>query len=248
MQRALLNKPYVNLTSYLDMQAFDQLHSEICRGFVLAKTKNLSYRGNLSLDKIDQEQVNLEIYNGTVRPIWYRYEEYMALPEDHPIKLSASGLNQTELALYLKYAMGAYDPYQVFPLFTHQESMTRELSTIAELFSNVIKWIDATNVFTHISKAYFLLLEPDGISIEHSDPADDPTVLREFIHIRSDVDRPFYIKKSKNSEKIYIDARACYFNDQDWHGGEGVRKSSYTLRIDGTFTEEIKKNLICISE
>lgn len=248
MIKGIQDKPYIDLSNYLDLESFDKLHPEICRGFVLAKTKNLSYRGNLLLDKADQEQVNLEIYNDTIKPVWYRYEEYLELPEDHPIKVGAKNLNQNELALYLKYAMGAYDPYQVFPLFVHRGGCIRELSTISELFLNVIKWIDEINIFTRVSKAYFLLLEPDGISIEHKDPSDDPNVLREFVHIRSDIDRPFYIKKSKDSEKVYVDARVSYFNDQNWHGGEGVRKSSYALRIDGSFTEEIKKNLTCISE
>ena len=237
----ILGKPYIDMTPFLDMTTFDYLHPEICKGFVLSKTRNLSYRGNLILDKIDQDHVNLDIYDENSRPVWYRYEEYLRLADNHPIKIIGETLNHTELTLYLKYVLNAYDPYQVFPLFTKKKSEERKLSTISELFPTVIEWIDNISVFSHISQAYFLLLEADGVSLEHCDPTHEPNVLREFIHIRSSLDRPFYVKNSKDSEKIYIDCRACYFNDQDWHGGDGVRKSSYALRVDGTFTNEFKK-------
>jgi hypothetical protein len=237
------SKPFVDLSPHIDLEGFDKLHPEICKGFVLSKTRNLSYRGNLFLDKTDQDQVNLDIYNGTIKPVWYRYEEYLKLSDTDPIKIIGSTLNDSELGLYLKYVLDAYDPYQVFPLFTTNESKGRELSTMAELFPNVIRWIDKISVFSHVSNAHFLLLEADGVSIEHCDPKADPNILREFVHIRSGLDRPFYVKNSKESKKTYIDARACYFNDQDWHGGDGVRKSSYTLRIDGTFTNDFRKIL-----
>jgi hypothetical protein len=234
--------PYVGLTSYVDIQALDDLYPEICRGFVLSKTKNLSYRGNLSLDENDQNHVNLEAYNGVIKPVWYRYEEFLKLPDNHPIKVSARDLDETQLALFLKYAMGAYDAYQVFPLFSHHEFGTRELSPMADLFENAIKWIDNTNIFAHISKAYFLLIESGGITIEHSDPKyPNPDVLREFIHIRSNLDRPFYVKESKESEKIYVNERACVFNDQKLHGGEPTMTTCYSLRIDGTYTDAFRQ-------
>lgn len=242
--QGVFGKPYIDIISFLDMETFDTLHPEICKGFVLSKLNKLSYNGNLFLDKSDQENVNLDTYNGTIKPLWYQYEEYLKLPVDHPIKLTGSELSEVEFPLYLKYVLGAYDPYQVFLLFTHDQSGLRNLLPTCKLFPNVIQWIDNNNnIFSHISKAYFLLLEADGISIEHCDPKEYPHTIREFIHIRSDIDRSFYVKDTKDSQKIYIDTRACYFNDQDWHGGGSIRKPSYTLRIDGTFTQEFKKKL-----
>lgn len=246
----IYGKPYIDISNYVDLESFDKLNPEICRSFVLAKSNNLSFRGNLILDKQDQQNVNLDEYNGMIKPLWYRYEEFLNLPDTDPIKVSSADFSENELALYLKYAMGAYDPYQVFPLFSHtftDKVKTKEMSGICKYVPNLIKWIDNIEIFSYIDRAYFLLLEPGGISVEHFDSSENPEVPREFIHIRSSVDRPFYVREHTNSKKIYIDARVAYFNDQDWHGGEPDIKSGYTLRIDGVFTDEFRK-ILCTNE
>jgi|TARA_B100001094_G_scaffold47310_1_gene42524 hypothetical protein len=240
MLRGILGHPYLDLYSYVDLTSFDKLHSEICRAFVLGK--NFAGNGNLQLEKYDQENVNLDAYNGDISPVWLMYEKYLKLSNDDPIKVAGEGLNEEQLILYIKYAFGAYNPWHVYNVFDKIDEK-RVLSPIHHLFPNLITWIDNLDIFSNVTRAYFLLIEQDGISVEHCDPSPHPDIPREFIHIKSCDSRPFYVREYKNSEKIYMNSRVTYFNDQDWHGGEASKKTTYSLRIDGIFTETFRKQL-----
>ena len=101
-------------------------------------------------------------------------------------------------------------------------------------------------VFSHIGRATFFVQEAGGISFEHKDPSVDPEypdVPSEFIHLSPSVDRPFYVRDFETEEKTYIRTRAGYWNDQDYHGGDPVMKPTYSLRIDGRFTDEFKAKI-----
>ena len=47
----------------------------------------------------------------------------------------------------------------------------------------------------------------------------------------------------ETKNKTYINSRAAWWNDQDWHGGERIMEQSYSLRIDGKFTNDFRKKL-----
>ena len=65
----------------------------------------------------------------------------------------------------------------------------------------------------------------------------------EFIHIRPNTKKPFYLWDPEEQNKVYINAKAAWWNDQDWHGGDPIKEQNYALRIDGKFTEEFRKLL-----
>lgn len=240
--KGINGRPYIDVSEDVDISKFKSLHAEICRGFVLAKDH--VQLGMLYAHEKDQEYVNLNAYKDGLKPVWYMYNKFNALPNDHPIKIAGSEFSNNDLILYLTYALGAHNPYKIFMLFVDEwcdNSFQRMYSPEHIYFSSVLEWINNLSIFSHISRAYFLILDGGGTSIEHCDPKDNG--LNEFIHIRSDLDRPFYVRDIETSEKFYIDTLASYFNDQDFHGGDPVNKSTYVLRIDGTFTEEFKNKI-----
>jgi hypothetical protein len=65
----------------------------------------------------------------------------------------------------------------------------------------------------------------------------------EFIHVRPNMDKPFYVWNSETDEKILTESRAIWFNDQDWHAGGRTHKQSYSLRIDGPFSDEFRERI-----
>ena len=50
-----------------------------------------------------------------------------------------------------------------------------------------------------------------------------------------------YLWDSDKKNKVYVNSRAAWWNDQDWHGGERIIEQSYGLRIDGKFTENFRQ-------
>lgn len=242
--KGINNKPYTDVSNYVDMDKFSLLHPEICSGFVLAK--QLVTLGMLYAEEEDQKFVNLDVYEDGLKPVWYMYNKYLALPDNDPLKIAGSKFEDNDLILYLTYALGAHNPYKIYTLFNFAEGWKndptlRSYSPEHIYFPSVVEWVNNLKIFSHIGRAYFLILDAGGTSIEHCDPKQNG--LNEFIHIRSDLDRPFYIRDMDTSEKIYINTKAAYFNDQDYHGGDPISKSTYVLRIDGIFTEEFKNIL-----
>jgi hypothetical protein len=71
---------------------------------------------------------------------------------------------------------------------------------------------------------------------------DDYTNHRhEFIHLRTRLDRPFYIWDAETDTKIETTSYATFFNDQDWHNGGTANVQTFSIRIDGEFTDEFRK-------
>ena len=232
------NRPYFDLKDHIDLQSYDNLHSEICRGFV--KASHLIINGS---QIINDGSIN----PGNFKPLYEAYKDFQSLPYSDPLKQAAQGLDYNQLTTYLKYAFGGYDLYSRYVLF---EECKEEiiLGEIAEYFPNVIKWIKDLKgpIFQTIQGASFFLLEAGGIPYEHRDPATSEESLKctpEFLHIKTDLDRPFYLIDPATREKTYITTRASWWNERDWHGGEPILRPTYNFRIDGVFTNEFKERL-----
>lgn len=249
MIKGILGRPYIDLSKILDLSSFDKIHPEICRGFAVAK--HMAALGSID---VPEGFMNLKVYNNQFKPLYKSYEELLKLPKDNAIRLNGHDLADNELSTYLKFALGGYDLYSFYVIYDftegwREDSNIRGRNTIADYFPEVISWIDELverRVFSHIGRATFFVQEAGGISFEHHDPSVDPEkpdITSEFIHVRPNIDRPFYVRDSETLEKFYIETRAGYWNDQDYHGGDPVLKPTYSFRVDGKFTEEFKKQL-----
>ena len=233
------NQPYIDLKDYIDLKSYDDLLPEICLGF--AKASQLVINGS---QIINDGSVNPRNF----KPLYEAYKELQTLPDDDPIKQAAQGLDYNQLTTYLKYALGGYDLYSRYVLFEEcdEEIISGE---VAEHFPNVIQWIKNLkgSIFQNIHGSTFFLLEAGGIPLEHHDPAVKEEHLKwipEFIHIKTDLDRPFYLKDSINNEKTYINTRVAWWNERDWHGGDPVLKPTFTFRVDGVFTPEFRNKIL----
>jgi hypothetical protein len=233
------NQPYIDLQNHIDLASYDALYPEIYRGFATAR--HLLITGSHSCNEGS-------INPGNFKPLYEAYAELQQLPDNHLLKESAQGLSHNQLTTYLKYALGGYDLYSRYVLFEEcrEEIIVGEINNY---FPNVIEWIKNLkgSVFESIHGATFFLLEAGGVPFEHHDPAttkEDLKYIPEFIHIKTDIDRPFYIIDAVSREKTYITTRAAWWNERDWHGGEPILKPTFTFRVDGNFTEEFRNKVL----
>ena len=250
MIKGIQGKPYVDLSHLIDHTSFLNLHPEICRGFALAEKE--AAIGNLD---VPDGFMNLDVYNNTFYPLHKAYDSFLKLSDDHPLKIKARGLNDAELATYLKFALKGYDLYSYHFLINFKEGWRNSdplcgITPAAQYFPTVVKWVEGLvkeNVFSHIGRAAFFIQEASGISFEHKDPSVDPEfpeILSEFIHLRPNLTRPFYVRDNETAEKFYINTCVGYWNDQDWHGGDPVLEPSYAFRVDGVFTDEFRQKVL----
>jgi hypothetical protein len=232
--------PYIDLTDYIDLKSYDILRSEICRG--IATTHHLAINGSHTCKP------------GSINPdnfkaLYEAYEELQLLSEDSAFKKSSKGLTYNQLTTYLKYGFGGYDLYSILTLFENSGEQL-VLGEVAGQFPNLIKWIEnlkTLGIFSAIRESKFFLLEAGGVPLEHCDPVDNEEQLKwysEFVHIKTDLDRPFYLINRTTREKTYINTRVAWWNERDWHGGEPINRPTYTLRIDGQFTEEFRNKIL----
>lgn len=237
MFKGVYGKTYVDVERFIDMDGFKSIHAEICRDFVLAK-EEVSF-GYLSLYEPNKPFVNLDIYKDGLKPVWYYYDIFKNLPSDDPIRVAAEGIdNENDLILYIQYVYRAHNPYKIYQI------IDREKNIESKYFASTRKWINDLDIFEKVRSAFFLIVEGGGTSIEHSDPEfPGDNTIHEFVHIRQQYQRPFYVKDIETEEKVYLNTRAACFNDLDYHGSDPCSHTTYALRIDGTYTPEFREFL-----
>jgi hypothetical protein len=260
MIKGINNTPYFKLDDRLNMQEFDRLQPEIIKGF--AEARHHAKEGTWMRPGFDQSQGS---YTWHWKPIYKALDEFLALPDSDPIKQGGQDLynnitdhqSRNVFTRYLKMAMGAYDPYIYYFLWEEgswdDRTAPRKLTAEAEYFPNVVNWVESLiqeNVFEHVGRVIFFVCEHGGYPFEHRDldgdrgPDQTYTPHRnEFIHIRPNTKKAFYLWDPEKKNKVYLNSRAAWWNDQDWHGGEMIMEQSYGLRIDGKFTEDFRKKL-----
>jgi hypothetical protein len=250
--------PYYNMEEHLDMKTFDDLQPEIMTGF--AEARMYAKEGTWMKPGFTFEQMS---YIPHWKPMYQALDEFMALDDNDPIKLAGSKFckdfndykMRNKLTRYLKMAMGAYDPYIYYFLWEEgswdDRTAPRKLTEEAAYFPNVVKWVESLvgTVFEDIGRVIFFHCDHDGIPFEHRDldAKNGMNVMmphrNEFIHIRPNTKKAFYLWDPEKKNKVYLNTRAAWWNDQDWHGGERIMEQSYGLRIDGKFTTEFRKKL-----
>jgi hypothetical protein len=243
------NKPYIDMEPYIDMKTFENLQPEILRGFALAR--EFAKEGTWMAPGFTFEQMSYRLH---WKPIYEAMKEFMALPDNNPIKQVGLSLmpgdfknfkERNKFTRYLKMAMGAYDPYIYYYLWEEgswdDRTAQRKLTEEAEYFPETVKWVESMitdGIFENIGRVIFFHCEADGIPFEHRDldAKNGMNVLfphrNEYIHIRPNTKKAFYVWDPETRNKIYLNTRAAWWNDQDWHGGERIMEQSYGLRID----------------
>ena len=244
---------------YIDMDTFMKLQPEIIRGF--AEAREFAKEGTWMAPGFSFDDMS---YKVNWKPIYQAMTEFLSLPDDDPIKLAGMDLykdinnykQRNKFTRFLKMSMGAYDPYIYYFLYEegdwNNRPGERQLTEEATYFPNVVQWIEnmkVNGIFEHIGRVIFFHCEADGIPFEHRDldAKNGIDVVKphrnEFIHIRPNTKKAFYIWDPKNKNKMYLNTRAAWWNDVDWHGGERIMEQSYSLRIDGKFTESFREKL-----
>jgi hypothetical protein len=241
---------YVDLSKYIDLKKFDSLIPGICRG--MATSSHLAVSG-------------LQIYHpGTVHPkaqgldmipLSEAYTDFISLPDDHPLKIAGKDLTYNQRTVFLKYALNAYDHYYVYKILD-ETYKDKGVGEIGSHFPELVDWIQSlkdSGIFKSFWSATIMALDAGGIPWEHHDPEDpitgifDPNAkhenqqITEFIHIKTDMDRPFYMIDPVTKERIYHNTRVAWWDERDWHGGEPINRPTFTFRVNGRYTDEFKK-------
>jgi hypothetical protein len=69
-------------------------------------------------------------------------------------------------------------------------------------------------------------------------------ICNEFVWLRTNLIKPFYVLNHKTSEKKYIESYSAWFDAvNQFHGSEAASGLSFSLRVDGKFTDELREKI-----
>jgi hypothetical protein len=245
---------FIDLADHIDLEEFDKLHPFICRSMALA-----SHVAIYGLQVYHPGTVHPLAQGLEIKPLSQVHTHWDSLAEDHPLKIAGKDLSYNQLTTFLKFSLQAYDHYIVYKVLDENYKYSG-VGEVGMYFPELITWIEQLipkGIFKSLHSATIMALDAGGIPWEHHDPEDplttifDPDIpeeavsgqITEFIHIKTDCDRPFYVIDPTTKDKKYITTRVAWWDERDWHGGEPINRPTYTVRVNGRFTDEFKKSI-----
>ncbi len=72
----------------------------------------------------------------------------------------------------------------------------------------------------------------------------DPEVCNDFIWFRTNLKKPFYVLNQKTGEKAYVESYSAWFDTvNQFHGADACEGLSFSIRVDGQFTDEFRSRI-----
>ncbi|HEY0005176.1 MAG TPA: hypothetical protein VGB17_10245 [Pyrinomonadaceae bacterium] len=66
----------------------------------------------------------------------------------------------------------------------------------------------------------------------------------DFIWFRTNLDKPFYMLNHRTNEKLYVESYSAWFDSvNQFHGSDSFAGLSFSIRVDGHFTDEFKRRI-----
>ena len=115
-----------------------------------------------------------------------------------------------------------------------------ELTKEAQEFSELMNFIETLPFQT---RGRMLIIYDDAGKIvpAHRDHLDTE-VCNEFLWFRTNLKKPLYLLNPQTNEKKYVAGYSAWFDSvNQYHGCDAVKGLSFSLRVDGKFTDEFRK-------
>jgi hypothetical protein len=69
-------------------------------------------------------------------------------------------------------------------------------------------------------------------------------ICHEFIWLRTNLTKPFYMLNYKTNEKLYVESYSAWFDTvNQFHGSDPLEGLSFSIRVDGIFTDELRRRI-----
>ncbi len=117
-----------------------------------------------------------------------------------------------------------------------------ERSEEAEEFSELMDFI-ATLPFEATGRM-IIMYDDSGRAVTAHRDHDSVDLCHEFIWFRTNFAKPFYMLNPETGEKSYVESHAAWFDTvNQYHGGDATGALSFSIRVDGVFTDEFRSRI-----
>lgn len=84
-----------------------------------------------------------------------------------------------------------------------------------------------------------IIYDDSGRSVPAHRDHDDGDLCHEFIWMRTNFDKPFYMLSPETGEKRYVASHSAWFDTvNQYHGADATGGLSFSIRVDGRFTDD----------
>jgi hypothetical protein len=109
----------------------------------------------------------------------------------------------------------------------------------ADEFSELMDFI-ATLPFA-VTGRMLIMYDPRGRAVTAHRDHDRVDLCHEFIWLRTNRDKPFYLLNPESGDKQYVSGHAAWFDTvNQYHGAEATGELAWSIRVDGRFTEDFR--------
>jgi hypothetical protein len=89
-----------------------------------------------------------------------------------------------------------------------------------------------------------IMYDPGGRAVSDHRDHDSIDLCHEFVWFRTSLDKPFYMLNPETGEKRYVRSHAAWFDTvNQYHGGDATGRLSFSIRVDGVFTDRFRAQI-----
>jgi hypothetical protein len=86
-----------------------------------------------------------------------------------------------------------------------------------------------------------IIYDPEGRAVTPHRDHDDVDLCHEFIWMRTNLDKPFYMQSAQSGKRAYVNSYSAWFDTvNQFHGGDATGRLAFSIRVDGVFTDEFR--------
>lgn len=262
--KGIFGRPYVDLEPHLDLAALDAIHDEICLAFaqipvdytggshrsmgIMPSSRTdeaLVDYGEAIRAMTDEEFLTFRSLSDAPDAIDPHRRRELTFGEERDVPLSRRQM------LWLKVKYGVYFPWKAYVELIPNErwgdkstaegkSFTRRARAF---FPRTIAFIESLP-FREIGRANIMGLEAhDHGTVHHDGEPEEQVAPDQFITICPTKNKRLFLWDEPSKTKTYVEGRAYWFNDFDYHGVDADPFFRYSLRVDGVFRDGFLEKL-----
>jgi hypothetical protein len=234
---------WINLDSLVDVESLLGLNDYLCEA-VARSSIDLCFGGRAKPEPGD----NIEDRG---RPIGKAMLLLQKLAEEHPARIATKDMTRRQKQLYLALRYNARCEGELIPLIirkkganlkSHNGIMSdKQRSTNYVYFEKFFDWVEKQNIFTEYGRTNAFLSLPFQTLLFHKDSFDIKGEPPEFIWVRTSLDKDLSIMG--NSGHTNVEGHVVWFNGGCYHRAEVSDNYTFSIRVDGFFTEEFRQKI-----
>jgi hypothetical protein len=87
-----------------------------------------------------------------------------------------------------------------------------------------------------------IMYDPSGKPVTAHRDHDSQNLCHEFVWFRTNTEKPFFMLNAESGEKLYVESHSAWFDTvNQYHGADATGKLSWSIRVDGRFTDALRK-------